>query len=110
MLERGTLESFAAWLENDAREVLWAKMADDLGVPVSKNTPADASRYWDELATAFASVFGFAPGMSDEEVIAVATQALLSGTPEARSGRSELRSLRPRLRQLYPLTEPAPAS
>ena len=110
LLERATPEALVEWLQNDAREVLWGKQAEDLGVPVGAIAVDDASHYWEALAAAFARAFGFTAGMSSEQVITAATQALLSGAPEARSARAELRSLRPRLRQLYPVVESTPAS
>jgi hypothetical protein len=110
LLERATPEAFADWVENDARNVLWGKQAEHLGATPRATAAAEASRYWDELAAAFARVFGFMPGMSDEQLVAAAVRATLSGTPDARSARAELRALRPRLRQLYPLTESTPAT
>jgi hypothetical protein len=102
-LERADEIAFGGWVENDAREVLWAQHARLLGVEVPPSALPDSEATWYSRLGRWAWVFGFEPEMPEQRIRAAAMQALLSGTAEARSARAEIRSLRPLLRELHPL-------
>ncbi|MEX2571239.1 MAG: peptidylprolyl isomerase [Gemmatimonadota bacterium] len=112
--ERQALEGaddlgFAAWIERDAREMLWARAGRDTGITPDPRVEAAAALDWGSQAATWAVAFGFRPGMTHAQIPDAARQALLSGAPEARSARRELQSLRPLLRADSPVTLPEPS-
>jgi hypothetical protein len=104
-LEQADDSGFAAWLERDARQAIWAELTREMGIePPPATSPAND---WLVRVLRWSHVFGFREGMSEEQVRNAALQGVRSGAAEARAARQEIRSLRPRLRALYPMAEPA---
>lgn len=102
-LERGDEMEFARWLEADARRVIWAEVAEEIGVEPPSDAEAGARLAWARRVVTWSRAFALAPGMSVEQVRDAALGATLSGSAEARAARVELRSLRPLLRERYPV-------
>lgn len=98
---------FVAWVEEDAREVLWARFAEGVGAELPEGSLERSQMLWDFRAATMARAFGFTEAMSDDRLRAAALDALRSGAAEARSARPEVRGLRPLLRGAYPVTPPA---
>jgi hypothetical protein len=106
-LERGDLTGFAGWVETDAREVLWADAARELGLEPPSIAAEEAVATWGATLDLWAGLLGFAEGMGAAEIYQAARQAALSGEPEVRARRAEVRSFRPLLRRIYPAAPPA---
>jgi hypothetical protein len=105
-LERGSEEVFLGWVEADARRVVYADRARDLGTPLPAGSEDAARREWYERIGRWAGALGFRPGMSDADVAGAAIDAALTAAPAARSAKAEIRSLRPLLRRSYPVVTP----
>jgi len=105
-LERADEASFAAWVEADARNALWARAAEHLGVDPPAGAETEARALWNHRLAGWARTFGFESGQPPATILEAARAGALSGTTETRAARAELRSLRPRLRAIYPVVEP----
>jgi hypothetical protein len=106
-LERADELSFGAWVHDDARSVIWAAAARELGVEPPAGAVENARLRWQARISHWAAVFGFSEEMPAGPLVDAAMGALLSGQPDARAARQELRSFRPLLRRLYPAVRPA---
>jgi hypothetical protein len=101
---------FAGWLENDAREVLWAAEAGRTGAPAAAGVEVEAARRLLGDAARWAATFAFEPGMAEGDLLAAALRASVDRGQEARIARLELQALRPLLRASYPLVLPGDSS
>lgn len=118
LLEAGQRESlsraddltFAQWLENDAREVLWAAEAERLGAPAAAGVEVEEARRLRGDAARWAATFAFEPGMAEGDLLAAALRGSVDRGQEARIARMELQALRPLLRASYPLVLPGDSS
>lgn len=104
--ERQTLSAaddaaFGQWVENDAREALWADQARRLDADPPADARAQATARWGQRVAQWAAAFGFEPRMSAEAVRAAALRGLSSGAQEARIARQEMAGLVPFLRAFY---------
>ncbi len=100
-------DAFIAWLEEDAREVIWARLAERAGADLPPMATERAAGAWSLRASTLARAFGFHDRLTPERLPAAAHDALRSGAAEARAARIDLRGLRPLLRSLYPVVPPA---
>jgi len=105
-LERADEVGFAAWLEAEAREAIWADLAAGLGIAPPAAARDAALAEWRFRITQWGRALGFREGMSDAQVVGAALLGVRSGAAEARAARQEVRSLRPRLRRLHPFLTP----
>ncbi len=103
-LEASEPGPFLDWVRDDARIVVWGMAAEHRGLDLPDAALATARSNWFVRVGGWAGALGFRPGMPDEQVLALARDAVLSGAPEVRAARLDVRSLRPRLREIYPVT------
>jgi PPIC-type PPIASE domain len=91
--------------DEHVRSTLLAE-ADRRGISLGEADEARVSREWESRLTGWAGVFGFTPGMNDEEIAEQALRALGATDQNARIAREELRNWGDVLLAAYPVRGP----
>jgi len=107
--ERRTLQqsadAFARWVEEDARQALWAKDAGRLGAPPTRGVAEEEARRWAGRSMHWTESLGVSPGIADGVLRQRAIVATSSGSQDHAITRADLEGLRPLLRERYPLVQ-----
>jgi hypothetical protein len=109
-LERGGADAFTRRIHQDAREAMLAADATRIGASAAERPAAEAAVAWNARIARWSETFGFRPGMTPEEIRAVALRAVTARGQEAVLARDDLAAVRPLLRRSYGVSGPlAPA-
>lgn len=106
-LARADDAGFGGWLEDDAREKLWADDAERLGAGEAPGAEAAAISSWRGAIARLGGGIGVRPGMNPREVAAAVLHSLHATGQEALIARDEVPGLRPLLRSVHAPRGPA---
>jgi hypothetical protein len=108
-LRQATPAAFRSWVEEDAREHLWAAEAARLGAPADPGALTAELALWRASSAEWTATFGFRPGIPLEALRTAAIVGATNTGQEFRIARQELEGLRPLLRAAYPLEDSSAA-
>lgn len=107
--ERRSIQADAAalarWVEEDARQALWAADAARLGAPPTQGVAEEEARRWAGMAMLWTETLGFAQGMGDSTLRQQAIAGTVDRSQDFAVTRADLEGLRLLLRQRHSLVQ-----